>query len=74
MSKKNNKKQNVGNKLTKRQRKEKAEAERLKREAAERKRQRKGTMKKVGIVLVCVILAVALGIPAVAFQLLGHGI
>lgn len=71
MSQKPNKKSGKKNiRLTASQREEKIAAEQAKRAEAEKKRAHAEKLKKAGVVIVCVILVLALGIPTVALSML----
>lgn len=60
-------------KLSKTQLEEKRKLEREKRLKIENKKLRQERFKKVGIIIICLILIVALGIPTVAISLLAGG-
>lgn len=60
-------------KMTAKQRQARLEAARAREEAAQEARQRKENMKRIGIIIVCVILVLALGIPTVALSFMSAG-
>lgn len=75
MSKKRNKKTaasgNKAKKTTNKQREERAEADRQRAAEAKKRAERVAMLKKIGIVAVCIILVLALGIPTVALSVIG---
>lgn len=71
MSKKADKK--APQKLTREQRQERDEEIRRKQLENKRKQERMQTLKKIGIVFVCVVLVLALGIPTVALSVISAG-
>lgn len=72
MSKKVNKKTKT-QKMTREQRTAYEEEIRKKQEENQRKAVRAERLKKIGIVIVCVVLVLALGIPTVALSVLSAG-
>ncbi|MCC6108561.1 MAG: CASC3 protein CASC3 [Denitrobacterium sp.] len=60
-------------KMTAKQREARLEEARKREEAAKRKKERAERMKRIGIVIVCVILVLALGVPTVALSFLSTG-
>ena len=58
---------------TKNKREAKIEAARIKEEERKHKEARKENLKRAGIVIVCIVLVLALGIPTVALSVLGLG-
>lgn len=58
-------------KMTAKQREARLEAARQREEAARAAKERKERLKKVGVIIVCVILVLALGVPTVALSFLG---
>ncbi|MDO4182908.1 MAG: CASC3 protein CASC3 [Coriobacteriia bacterium] len=58
-------------KVSAKQREAKIQAAKEREERAAAKKQRAEMMKKVGIVIVCVVLVLALGLPTMALTLLG---
>lgn len=58
-------------KMTAKQREARLEAARQREEAARAAKERKERLKKIGVVIVCIILVLALGVPTVALSFLG---
>ena len=60
-------------KMTAKQRQARLEAAQRREEAARAEKERKERLKRIGVIVVCVILVLALGIPTVALSFLGAG-
>lgn len=60
-------------KMTAKQRQARLEAAQRREEAARAEKERKERLKRIGVIIVCVILVLALGIPTVALSFLGAG-
>ncbi len=58
-------------KMTAKQRQARLEAAQKREAAALAEKERKERMKRIGVIIVCVILVLALGIPTVALSFLG---
>ena len=64
-------KQKSKQKLTKKQQEERLQAAREREEREKAARERKENLKRIGIVIVCVILALALGLPVAGLLAVG---
>ena len=60
-------------KMSAKQREARLEAARAREEAARLKKERSERLKRIGIVIVCIILVLALGVPTVALSFLSGG-
>ena len=60
-------------KLTAKQRQAKLEAAKERERKAQEAKQKKEFIKKVGIIVVCVVLVLALGLPTMALMVMGSG-
>lgn len=67
------KQQKPSQKLTKKQREDKIAAAQERERKEKEARDRKDQLKRIGVIIVCVILVLALGIPTVALSFLGAG-
>lgn len=60
-------------KMTAKQRQARLEAAQKREAAARAEKERKERMKRIGVIIVCVILVLALGVPTIALSFLGAG-